>query len=131
MDVREHIGLGVSGQLLQPSTGITSPLRLGSATFCGLEASGAETPQVHLSDASGWVATFTLAEDIRTDAAHSVTAWQQSGMAVALLAGDQPGAVQRVAAAVGIQNATGACSPDDKLRHLQALQAQGMEAARM
>ena len=38
VDVREHIGLGVSGQLLQPSTGITSPLRLGSATFCGLGA---------------------------------------------------------------------------------------------
>jgi len=34
-----------------------------------------------------------------------------------------------VASAVGIQNATGACSPDDKLHHLQALQAQGHRVA--
>ena len=129
VDVREHIGSGVSGQLLQPTAGITSPLRLGSASFCGLEASGAGTPQVHLSDATGWVATFTLAEDIRTDAAQSVTALQQAGVTVALLSGDHPGAVQRVAGAVGIGDATGACSPDDKLRHLQALQAQGHRVA--
>ena len=128
-DVRENIGAGVSGRLLHPVTGITSPLRLGSATFCGLTVSAVETPQVHLSDASGWLATFTLAEDIRTDAAQSVTALQQAGVTVTLLSGDQAGAVQRVAAAVGIQNATGACSPDDKLHHLQALQAQGHRVA--
>ena len=128
-NVHEQVGAGISGQLSQPTAGVTTPLRLGSATFCGIEDGNPDTPEVHLSDAAGWVASFTLAEDIRADAAQSVAALQHSGVTVVLLSGDRPGAVNRVATAVGIQQATGACSPDDKLQNLQALQAKGHRVA--
>ena len=127
--VREHAGAGLSGELSQAVYGISGPLRLGSAEFCSLAVATATSPQVHLTDQQGWLASFYLAEDIRSDAQAAVAALQQSDTAVVLLSGDQETSVQRVAAAVGISNARGACSPDDKLHQLQALQGQGRQVA--
>ena len=100
-------------------------LRLGSARFCGLQSATEADSEVHLCDAQGWIATFSLAEALRSDAQACVDALKAAGLDVQILSGDGQGAVNRVAQALGIQDARGGCSPDDKLQALRALQAQG------
>lgn len=104
-------------------------LRLGSARHCGVEVSPPTGPHACLSDAQGWLATFALCEDVRTDALATVRALQSQGVEVQILSGDSPQAVAPVAAALGIALARGACTPQDKLAHLLVLQSQGRQVA--
>ena len=129
----ERAGEGVEGTLRpQGATPAGAPrrLRLGSASFCGA-ASGpaAHEAQVHLADERGWVASFVLAEDLREDARAAVAALQAQGLTVRLLSGDRDAAAREVAARAGISQAQGGCTPEDKLRVLQQLQAQGRRVA--
>ena len=71
------------------------------------------------------LARFILAEDLRPEAAGAVRALADAGIVVQLLSGDQQAAAARVAAQSGIKQWRGACTPQDKLQALQALQAQG------
>ena len=82
-----------------------------------------------MADETGWLATFAFQEDIRTDALSTVQALQNLGLQVLLLSGDSDSAVQKVAQTLGINDARGGCSPQDKLAALQALQAQGHQVA--
>lgn len=95
------------------------PCDVPQAVFLGLEneANGAASSQL--------VAAFALHEGVRPEAAAVVQALQAQGIDVQLLSGDAQAAVQRVAQQVGIAQAYAACSPQDKLAHLQALQAKG------
>lgn len=126
-DVEEVAGQGM--QALWPGHG---RVRLGSALFCQLAdgagqgaAAARHGPVSHLSDAHGWLASFALREDVRSDAPATVGALQAAGMQVHMLSGDQPQAVQAVAQQVGIATARGGCTPADKLAALQGLQDQG------
>lgn len=117
--VQEVMGQGVMAQ---------SPhgqVRLGSAAFCEVNRPVAQGPVAHISDASGWLASFEWREDLRPDARATVQALQEQGVQVHLLSGDRPEAAQRVAELTGIGNARGACLPNDKLAALQQAQAQG------
>ena len=127
--VQEHSGAGLSSPLRASLYGAVGMLRLGSARFCGLPPTGAETPQVHLTDDKGWLASFDLCEDIRPDAAAAVAALKQAGASVQLLSGDGVAAVARVATAVGITDASGGCSPDGKLERMRSLQHNGHQVA--
>ena len=109
--------------------GLTRDLRLGSAAFCGLPGAADADTEVRLCDAQGWIATFSLAEALRSDAQAGVDALQAAGLGVQVLSGDGQRAVNRVAQALGIADARGGCSPDDKLQALRALQAQGHSVA--
>ena len=121
-EVVETVGQGMQGRL-------AAPLRLGSSAFCA--AWGADVPefardaQVHLCRQGQWLASWHLSEEVREDAAPTVAALQQMGIAVLVLSGDSSNAVQQVAAEVGIDQAVGACTPQDKLARMLALQAQG------
>jgi Cu2+-exporting ATPase len=125
-EVREVAGQGVTGQVEQ--SGVRT-LRLGSAAFCGLAQPRAEALQVCLADDTGWVATFELREDLRRDAHATVQALRASGISVRLLSGDGAAAVARVAGELGIDDARGACSPQDKLAFLHQAQEQGHKVA--
>ena len=81
---------------------------------------------MYLADEQGWLATFEFDEAVRADAAETVGCLRGLGLDVKLYSGDHPAAVQRVARELGIDDARGACSPDDKLQLLRALQAQGL-----
>ena len=121
-EVVETVGQGLQGRL-------EVPLRLGSSVFCA--AWGAVVPefargaQVHLCSQGQWLASWHMSEDVREDAAPTVAALQQMGIAVLVLSGDSSNALQQVAAKVGIANAFGSCTPQDKLARMLALQAQG------
>jgi Cu2+-exporting ATPase len=125
----------VAGQGLQAwpegpawPAGLQGPLRLGQAGFCGVPAdSDAQGVQVCLADDHGLIARFHLDEALRADAAEVVSALQGAGLQVQLLSGDRDASVQHLAARVGLlpQQVRSQCTPQDKLSHLKALQAQG------
>jgi Cu2+-exporting ATPase len=105
-------------------------LKLGSAAFCGLPpAANASVAQVHLADARGWLATFDLDETLRPGAMQAIGALKRAGVKLAVLSGDQPQAVERLAWRAGIEQALGRQTPEDKLAHLRALQAAGHRVA--
>jgi len=127
--VSEVAGQGLSGQVMPAGPGEAQALRLGSAAFCGATDAMPAGPHACLGDAQGWLATFELGEDIRADARATVQALQAAGIEVHILSGDSATAVARVAAALGIAQARGGCTPQDKLAFLQQAQQQGHKVA--
>ena len=125
-DVNEMIGQGLQGQL-------DGRLRLGSAAFCAPKTKGipdkAGVCQVHLCTENAWLASWQLSEDVRADAVQTVQALKDLNLDVWLLSGDRPESAQQVAQQVGITQAFGACTPQDKLSRMQAAQSQGARVA--
>jgi Cu2+-exporting ATPase len=128
--VSESMGQGVQG-LVSGMAGLSDDavVRLGSASWCGVTGSDATCVQVHLSDRQGWLASFDLHEAIRPDAARMVKALQAAGLQVRVLSGDRQASVLSVTGRIGIDQARGDCGPDDKLRTVKSLQAQGHRVA--
>ncbi|RZJ26610.1 MAG: cadmium-translocating P-type ATPase [Haliea sp.] len=125
--VREVAGSGVQA-LVGAGDGLAArTMFLGSAVFCGFPAvaHNAGGPQVHLADTQRWLASFAFDEGLRPDAAAAVQALLAQGCRVALLSGDQQGAVNRLGARVGIADCWGERSPEGKLAHLQQRQLAG------
>ena len=130
-DVQELPGQGLVGQWVEG--GVSRRLRLGSPQYAGAGMLAEQGQQVVLSQETPQgvreLARFDLREDVRSDAASVVAQLQAEGIQVLLLSGDRPAAVQRVAAEVGIAQAQGDCSPQDKLQRMQTAQAQGHQVA--
>ncbi len=147
-NLQEQAGFGLSADVFDRTA--QQPLgrvRLGSALHAGVSDGMAGLGVADAPDPTAlWVvlaqegsqpgqlpslelARFGLVEDVRGEAAAVVQALAKAGLAVQMLSGDRPGAVQRVAAQAGIEQARGACTPKDKLQALQALQAQGHHVA--
>jgi Cu2+-exporting ATPase len=127
--VQEAIGQGLQGQMGP----LGETYRLGSTAFCSPKDKGipeeALVCQVHLCTEHTWLASWQLSEDVRPDAVQTVALLKDLGVHVWLLSGDRPEAVTQVAQEVGVIHALGACTPNDKLLHLQAAQAQGARVA--
>ena len=120
-----------SGLIAQSSLG---ELRLGSAKWCGLDNKQThhekdDVSKVFMASEAGWLASFTLQEAIKSDAVTAVNALQNSGLQVEVLSGDKSASVAKIAALVGITEARGNCTPQDKLNHLKLLQQQGRKVA--
>jgi len=105
--------------------------RVGNPAFAAA-LSGVEPPmadvavtRVALGDESGILATFDLSDELRVDAAETLGQLQEMGLQVALLSGDAPAAVRRVAERLGIGDFVAQAKPDDKLSHIRRLQAGG------
>jgi Cu2+-exporting ATPase len=127
-NVSERAGEGVQGQLLQTACPALD-LRLGSAAFCAAPVFAGHHLQVSLADATGWLASFELAEQVRPEAARVVRQLSALGLSLQVLSGDSQTAVAQVAQAVGIHDVQGGCSPQHKLQVLQGLQARGRKVA--
>ncbi|HEU4709266.1 MAG TPA: cation-translocating P-type ATPase [Methylophilaceae bacterium] len=121
-DVQESPGQGITARSGQRQ------LRLGSAAFCSVEAvSGAL--QVHLADNDGWLATFNLEEEVREDASEAIGALKREGIAVQMLSGDRQKSAQRIGDRLGLDLLRADATPQDKLAHMQGLQAGGRKVA--
>ena len=128
--VSETPGGGVSGLVvLTRASSNSTQLKLGSAEFCGVESPHVDALQACLSDEQGWLATFELHEDVRSDARSTVETLQRAGITVHLLSGDGAKAAARVASQVGIAEFRGECAPQDKLDFLRNSQQQGHKVA--
>lgn len=129
--VAEQAGQGLSGQL-RHADDASSParaMRLGASRFCGLPVGGALGGTTHLVDDSGWLASFSLQQDLRSDAAATVAALQADGYRVHMVSGDRHEATQQLAGPLGLSSVLSDCSPDDKLAFLRRQQAQGHRVA--
>ena len=128
--VTELAGQGVAA-LVSPAAGEVAPraFRLGSAAFCGHEDGRDAAVQTCLADDQGWLASFELIEELRPQALDVIKNLQASGIRVQILSGDSPVATHGVAARLGIDQARGACSPDDKLEAMRAAQRAGRRVA--
>ncbi|MET4580175.1 heavy metal translocating P-type ATPase [Ottowia thiooxydans] len=136
---REVPGQGVMAELGSPDN-VWRHVRLGSQAFCmgpdwssnaaaGADIGAGEALSSHLSDATGWLASFEWREDLREDAAQTVAALKAQGIKVHLLSGDRPQAAARVGQLAGIDDVRGGCSPSDKLNAMQQAQQAGAVVA--
>ena len=126
--VSELAGQGVEANLaLGEMEGISGKLRLGSASFCRVQASPLPVMQVWLCDGLGYIARFDLDEMARTDAARVVAILNHKGFEVHMLSGDREETARHLASKLGIDagRVHGGCTPQSKLLLMQALQQQG------
>jgi len=113
--VVEHPGQGLSA----------GDIRLGSAGFCGIDDAGRTGPVLWLVRPGESAVCFTFDEALRPDAAATVGRLKRRGLAVKLISGDQPAAVARIAAAVGIDDVAAGQTPVQKVAAVEALAAAG------
>jgi P-type Cu2+ transporter len=127
-NIQEIVGAGISATL-QANTAFTDlinmHLKFGSAKFCGVTEPSELSQQVFLADANGWLATFSLHEAVKHNAALAIQELKDANLSVELLSGDQAHTVVNTANEIGITQFQAACSPQDKLSRLQALKQQG------
>ncbi len=112
--LREIAGLGVEGVWKG------RPVRLGRPGWAG-EGAGS----VLLDDGTGRAVGFLFDEVPRPDAADCVARLVRSGYHVALLSGDAEASTARLAASLGIVDAEGALSPEEKHAALERMTAAG------
>ncbi len=122
---REEVGQGVSAMIDGREA------RLGSLSFCDVEAPGAA------SDAGASLIAFRYGERaavlqvrqaLRPDAAKVVARLKRRALAVEILSGDVAAAVREVGGALDVERAMGGLKPADKVARLQALREQGHKA---
>lgn len=75
------------------------------------------------------LALMAFADRIRTESAHAIASLHQAGIHTLMLTGDNPGAAQAVANALGIQAVQAEVRPQDKAAAVTALQARGHQVA--
>lgn len=124
--VSNHLGGGLSGHLD------------GQAFFIGHKAFVAEHVnlpepesephtgmEIWLASDTEWLASFWLDDQPREDAAQAIKALQDAGIRTLLLSGDRSGHVREIADRLGIDEAIGQASPEQKLEVLQNLKSEG------
>lgn len=104
---------------------LASPLASTTHSTQTTAKTSAQTSAVYLASDSGILATFYLQDELREEAQAAIQSLQQAGIKVHLLSGDQQHVVDHVAEKLAISTAKGGLLPDDKLQHIQQLQAQG------
>lgn len=131
VDVHEEIGAGISASVKNNAAAtslqilISGRLKFGSAKFCATKVTEEFKQQVYLADDNGWLATFSLQEAIKPNAATAIQQLKDIRLNVELLSGDQSYTVMYIANEIGISQFQSACSPNDKLLRLQTLKQQG------
>ena len=126
--VENHLGGGLSGKLEDLA------LFIGHREFVA-QHTGAPSPdtgqhqgmEIWLASDKEWLACFRLDDQLRDDAHPAIRALQDEGIRTLLLSGDRSGHVDQIAALLGIDEAIGQASPEDKLAVLEKLRAEGRQ----
>ncbi len=125
-DLRSVPGRGVTGQIEETRYVAGRPDWVQEQTAAlpaPLQTARQEAEQqghtvIALAGDAGPVALFAFGDPLRSEAARSVSRLRELGFATAVLSGDMPTATQSVAEAVGADDSTGRCLPEDKARIL-------------
>ncbi|MDJ0511935.1 MAG: heavy metal translocating P-type ATPase [Methyloceanibacter sp.] len=112
-DVEETPGEGL---LLRTGEG---EARLGSAAWCGVESADGRTAEVWYRFGHEDPVCFRFSDQPRPDAAATIAALKERGLAVALLSGDRDTVVARTAGEAGIDVFAGELKPADKIAWLE------------
>jgi len=86
---------------------------------------GAGDTVVALGNDEGWQAFFRLSDRLRPEASAMSATLSAAGVKLSIFSGDAPAAAGRIGAALGIADARGGLSPEDKHAALKALQEAG------
>ena len=115
--VENHLGQGLS----------CGDYRLGGSRWIGLELHeiDGQYGQVHLSDATGLMASFIFQDQVRAGVSAFLKTMQARHIQVHLISGDHPKTVAWWAEHVGIHQYRGAYSPENKLDFVRELQQEG------
>ncbi len=106
--------------------------RVGSLAFAAdpdATAGDSHASVVSLADESGLLASFRLADELRSEATSVIDELKARGIAVHLLSGDEEGATQDIAARVGIGNVLARATPRRKQQYVGELQRRGRRVA--
>ena len=129
-EVTTVTGSGLSGRV----QGVN--YRLGRADWALSLVPGSSVPIFDEADCSvllvgerGPVAWFGLRDELRPGAAELIESLRCSGVRAHLLTGDPSPGATRVAHRLGIEEACGGASPEEKLAYVQELQARGAVVA--
>ncbi|WP_028451045.1 heavy metal translocating P-type ATPase [Chitinilyticum aquatile] len=127
-DVEYHPGGGMTGTVAGQRYFIGNPgfiaAQCPNAQARPLPQNSRETLLV-LAREDAWLAALLLGDTLRDDAHEMVSTLTAAGFTLHLLSGDHPDAVMHVADTLGIKQATGQASPEQKLDYVQKLQAGG------
>jgi P-type Cu2+ transporter len=124
-EIHEAPGAGLSGIVEG------RPAKLGSRLFCGIakevgEAGGDDgAMEIWLAVDGEAPQRFVFADRPRADAAAVIAELKRQGYRLALLSGDRPAVVTRIAAELGIGDWRAACLPADKVAALEVLTQAG------
>ena len=129
-DARSVTGAGVEGRIDDVIWRLGKPEFVGELCAAPLPAHwlakvGAGGTAVALGSAQGWRALFVLADVMRSEAPDVLAELQSLGLHAALLSGDGQAAVNALATVLGIKDARGAQSPEDKFSAVRAMQDAG------
>jgi Cu2+-exporting ATPase len=90
---------------------------------------GAGDTVIALGSAAGWQAFFRFTDQLRAEAPALVAQLRAAGIKLSIFSGDASATVQHVGAALGIADACGGMTPEDKYAALKILQAEGAVVA--
>jgi Cu2+-exporting ATPase len=106
--------------------GAEGPVRLGSRTWCDVgDAPPPTGPELWLRYPDGRLVEFAFEDALRPDAVETVGRLRDLGLSVLILSGDAPAPVERAARALGVADWSAGCKPQDKIKRLEALAAEG------
>ncbi|MCH9696314.1 MAG: cadmium-translocating P-type ATPase [Gammaproteobacteria bacterium] len=115
-----HVGEGVSGTIG------TDSWNIGSAAFAHYSRESEQSAgTIYLSRNGQCVAEFRIEDKLRDDAREVLQDLRAAGLATTIISGDNPAAVAKTAAALGVDNFEAGCTPRQKLQFIEALQKQG------
>jgi Cu2+-exporting ATPase len=130
-DIVNTPGAGLQGKVAGTMYTIGKPSFVESKTGLRLmdqrlaDDAHADCSMVLLADQSSVHCAFVLNDEIRADAHALVHSLQQLGVKVTLYSGDRPDVTKHMAEKIGITDATGGLSPEEKLARVRALQGDG------
>jgi len=118
-DWRSHGGRGVSGTIDGQQA------RLGSPDFLGKEMPVQEGTVVGVERGGRLLGWILITDALRESSAGAVARLRAMGIEPVVLSGDHPGAVAKIAAALGITRWQGGVLPDAKAAAIDALRREG------
>ncbi|MBA4501942.1 heavy metal translocating P-type ATPase [Marinobacterium marinum] len=125
-NTRITVNAGVEGEVAGTSYRIGKPSYAAELYQGPLpEQPDRERQWLLLADRQGPLAWFALDDQIRKDAAFTLSALKRLGMQIGMLTGDDSSAAARVAQELGIDTVKQGVSPDQKLEYINELQASG------
>jgi Cu2+-exporting ATPase len=133
--VNSHLGLGLDGFYSFDEDCPSEYYRLGSLNFLTLPAEQKNKCISHpglslfLANRHELVAQFMLNDTLRDDSETCIRTFQENGVNIHVLSGDQQHAVERVARDLGIEQFQAEQSPEQKLAYVNHLQSEGKQIA--
>ncbi len=128
-NVTEHPGFGLEGQYGG------NAVRLGSLDWCGYGGSEARdgeddaTLALCLRLGEDAPVRFSFEDSLKTDAADTINQLFGQKRSVAILSGDRPAVVAKVAAELKVDDFIASAKPGDKVSHIESLRADGRNVA--